>query len=78
MHSIEILKNEYRIVAKTAIIGDGPENKKLQSLSKNLGISEHVKFFGEIENQSECYDILKKCKLEKNGNVWWFLCPASG
>jgi len=46
-----------------AIVGDGPERKNLESLSKELGIQDIVKFFGRIESDEEVISLMKSAKV---------------
>ena len=57
--SISILKNEFNLLLKVAIIGDGPERESLTNLVNDLGLKENIKFFGEVENFSDVYQIMK-------------------
>lgn len=42
------------------LIGDGPERRKAQEMAQNLGISNNIKFFGNVKNVQE---IIGKCDL---------------
>jgi len=53
---------------KLLIVGDGPEKDKLASLSKSLGISEHVKFTGYVSNPFDylnASDIFSLCSVDE-------------
>ncbi len=45
------------------IIGDGPERKALETLVKELNISENVVFHGEIESDIEAYSWMKTARI---------------
>ena len=42
---------------KLIILGDGPDKKKLQDLSKKLGVDDRVKFFGYVKNPLKYFSI---------------------
>jgi len=48
---------------KVGIIGDGPERKNLEELSKELGIRDNVRFFGFVENFDEVAALMKSSKI---------------
>jgi len=45
---------------KLVIMGDGPERKKLESLSSTLGVDDRVHFLGWVKHDSEFWDYLRK------------------
>lgn len=49
-----------KMPARLVILGRGPEEKKLQNLSRDLGISKYVAFLGFVENP---YSYMKKSTL---------------
>lgn len=57
------------------ILGDGPEKKSLQSLAMQLGISEQVKFWGNLSRNealqklSECHILLHPSLHDSGGGV---------
>lgn len=46
-----------KVPSKLLLIGDGPERSKCEYLAKDLGIDEHVKFYGEQESFIEILSI---------------------
>ena len=50
---LKIKKFNYKLI----ILGDGPEKKKLQILSRKLGISDKVKFLGYVKNPLKYYSL---------------------
>jgi glycosyltransferase involved in cell wall biosynthesis len=46
LHAAALLRDEIRGI-RVAVIGDGPERPRLEALSHDLRIDEHVKFLGE-------------------------------
>ena len=51
-------KNGYRKL-KVGVIGDGPERRNLESLSRELGVEHIVKFYGRVESDQEAISIVK-------------------
>lgn len=50
LKSLELLKNKEGLAFNTIIIGDGPDRKRLETLSEELKISDYVYFLGEKTN----------------------------
>jgi glycosyltransferase involved in cell wall biosynthesis len=48
---------------KVAIIGEGPERKKLENLAKKLKLRKNIKFLGFFENQEDVFSIMKSSKI---------------
>ncbi|UCE95550.1 MAG: N-acetyl-alpha-D-glucosaminyl L-malate synthase BshA [Candidatus Bathyarchaeota archaeon] len=48
------------VECKLFLIGDGPEKPKAQKIARNLGISDNIKFFGNVKNVQQ---IIGKCDL---------------
>ncbi len=46
-----------KIPSKLLLIGDGPERSKCEYLAKDLGIADHVKFYGEQESFTEILSV---------------------
>jgi N-acetyl-alpha-D-glucosaminyl L-malate synthase BshA len=46
-----------KIPSKLLLIGDGPDRSKCEYLAKDLGIDEHIKFYGEQESFMEILSI---------------------
>lgn len=63
LESIWHLREHHGIVATAAVIGDGPERARLHEFAKKLELEDQVRFFGRIQESSDCYAILKKCRL---------------
>ena len=61
--SISILKQDYDLDLKVAIIGDGPEKENLVQLANSLNINQNITFFGEIEDFSNVYGIMKNAGI---------------
>ena len=61
--SISVLKEKYDLNLKVAIIGDGPEKDSLVKLVNKLNINENITFFGEIEDFSDVYGIMKNAGI---------------
>ena len=53
--------------SRAVIIGDGPEQESLHSMTKSLGIEKNVRFLGKISN---VYDWLKKAKVYVLTSRW--------
>lgn len=51
------------------IIGDGPEKERLMRLTKELGLTKNIRFFGFIPNALKIYSLIKSSKL--------FVLPSS-
>ena len=45
------------------VVGEGPELKKLQTLSIELGIQKNVRFFGFFEDHHEVYGLMKSSQI---------------
>jgi len=61
LQTVEILKKTYPRI-KCGIIGDGPEKKSLELLTKNLDLSRNVKFLGFLESE-QVYATMKSSKV---------------
>jgi glycosyltransferase involved in cell wall biosynthesis len=61
---IRSMKEIIKIIPEVHLLitGDGEERKKLEELSKKLGISEKISFLGVVPHSS-IIDILKKCHI---------------
>ncbi|MGQ9479340.1 MAG: glycosyltransferase family 4 protein [Thermoproteota archaeon] len=62
IRAVKILKNTIPSI-KCIIIGDGPEKKKLEILSKELGVSSNIVFKGFLENHDEVVSYMKASKV---------------
>ena len=63
LESIWHLREHHGVVATAAIIGDGPEQVRLKEIASELELGEQVTFFGRIPESSDCYSIMKRCRL---------------
>ncbi|MBH15668.1 MAG: hypothetical protein CME30_00090 [Gemmatimonadetes bacterium] len=63
LRAIATLRDKHHWRSSLAVIGDGPERENLIVLSKRLGISDQVTFFGLIPDNREVYAIMKECCL---------------
>jgi L-malate glycosyltransferase len=63
IRAIWILKERDKYKVTAAIVGDGPEWDALNLLVKDLGLTEQVRLFGQIEDFEETYEIIKSCKV---------------
>ncbi|ALM76147.1 glycosyltransferase family 4 protein [Thermococcus barophilus] len=67
--NVQLLLNAVRIIkkevpdTKVLIIGDGPERKRLENLSKRLDISENVQFLGFLESYDDVIAHMKASKV---------------
>jgi len=62
LRAIELLKRDFPKL-KASIIGDGPERTSLERLAGELGIQDHVKFFGFVEDFDEVAARMKSSKV---------------
>ncbi|OGM10688.1 hypothetical protein A2Z22_05270 [Candidatus Woesebacteria bacterium RBG_16_34_12] len=60
--SISLVKKHYPDV-KCLIIGDGPEKEKLQTLTRQLGLSKNISFTGFIKSHNDVYAFMKSSKV---------------
>lgn len=69
---LEALKETLQICPQAMlwIVGDGPERKALENLSKSLEIAERVKFFGWQENLDRFYSEADAFVLSSNYEGW--------
>jgi Glycosyltransferase len=56
------LLSQQGIAARCVVIGDGPERLRLQILTTSLGLDAHVRFVGEVEEQTKL-DLLHGSRL---------------
>ncbi len=54
------------------IAGDGPYKKELEALVMKLGLSSHVRFLGNINNQ---YDWMRGARIVVIPSLWYEACP---
>lgn len=45
------------------VVGDGPMRMGLEELVTNLGLSEHVTFYGFVKDDADVYTILQNCRV---------------
>ncbi|MGV8152512.1 MAG: glycosyltransferase family 4 protein [Candidatus Nanoarchaeia archaeon] len=62
LEATKLLKKDFKNI-KVAIIGEGPDKKRLIELSKELKIEENIDFLGFLKNKKEVYRIMKKSKV---------------
>ncbi|MCL0048710.1 glycosyltransferase family 4 protein [Dehalococcoidia bacterium] len=62
LRAISIARKKVRGV-KCAIIGDGPEMRRLKALSDEMGLNDNVEFFGFVESDEEVYAYMRASKL---------------
>lgn len=62
LKAVRLIKEEIPDVA-AVIIGDGPERKSLEKLSKSLGVSDNVEFLGFLESHDEVIAHMKSSKV---------------
>ncbi|MBU3907035.1 MAG: glycosyltransferase family 4 protein [Nanoarchaeota archaeon] len=62
IQSVGLLKKEFPSI-KVNIIGDGPERKKLESLTKGLNLEKNVAFTGFLKKQEDVYKEMKSSKI---------------
>ena len=55
------------------VVGDGPMRMGLEELVTNLGLSEHVTFYGFVKEDAVVYTILQKCRV---GMATWTGCEG--
>jgi len=55
--SIELIKGKNPEI-KSLIIGDSPEKKKLEELTRKLNLEKNIKFFGFLENHDDVYALM--------------------
>jgi glycosyltransferase involved in cell wall biosynthesis len=60
--SIQLIKEKIPKI-KCLIIGDGPEKKKLETLTQKLNLEKNIKFFGFLENHDDVYALMKSSKV---------------
>ena len=68
LRAVKVLKDSGLNIS-LGIIGDGPEMPILRILSESLKISEHVTFFGFLDNYSDVISVIKSAKV--------FVLPSS-
>ena len=57
------LLKEHIPTVKCLVIGDRPENKRLEALTQKLKLEKNIKFFGFLENNDDVYAIMKSLKV---------------
>lgn len=62
LRSIRYIRLEYPDFT-LAIIGNGPERKKLERLTKGLGITDNVKFLGFLNSYEDVIEYIKSSKV---------------
>ena len=62
LKSLYLLKRDYKMDLKCAIIEEGPEETKLRVLVRALNLSKNVKFFGRV-NEDKLISILKSSRV---------------
>ena len=60
--SIKLIKEKNPEI-KSLIIGDGPEKKKLEELTRKLNLEKNIKFLGILENHDDVYALMKSSKV---------------
>jgi glycosyltransferase involved in cell wall biosynthesis len=60
--SIKLIKEKNPEI-KSLIIGDGPEKKKLEELTRKLNLEKNIKFLGFLENNDDVYALMKSSKV---------------
>jgi glycosyltransferase involved in cell wall biosynthesis len=60
--SIKLIKEKNPEI-KSLIIGDGPEKKKLEELTKELNLEKNIKFLGFLENHNDVCALMKSSKV---------------
>ncbi len=60
--SIAVL-NENHPGIKCLIIGDGPEKKRLETLTQKLNLEKNINFLGFLENNDDVYALMKSSKV---------------
>lgn len=61
--AIKIIKQKYKLDIGCVIIGDGPEKKSLENLSKELKLEKNIKFLGFLKTHAEVYSYFKASKV---------------
>jgi glycosyltransferase involved in cell wall biosynthesis len=61
LQAIAILKKEYSNI-KLLLVGEGRAIPEAKIITKELGLTEHVQFFGQVE-QDEVIRIVQKCEV---------------
>jgi glycosyltransferase involved in cell wall biosynthesis len=60
--SIKLIKEKNPEI-KSLIIGDGPDKKKLEELTRKLNLEKNIKFLGFLENDGDVYALMKSSKV---------------
>ena len=63
IEGMSILIKQYKLQLTLQIIGGGPEKNYLEQLASNLGISDCVRFYGEVKTDEEVYSRMKSAKV---------------
>jgi glycosyltransferase involved in cell wall biosynthesis len=68
LETVALLKKVFPKI-KAAVVGDGPERGKLETLASKLGVEKNVRFAGFVNSRGELLGIFKSSKL--------FLLPST-
>lgn len=63
IRSLHRLKKERGLTPTFFVIGDGPERKALEQLTKELSLEKQVRFWGFLEDEKRVYALMKASKL---------------
>ncbi|MCL4435524.1 MAG: glycosyltransferase family 4 protein [Thaumarchaeota archaeon] len=62
LESLRYLKQQYGVISKSKIVGNGPLQKKLAAKADMLGVSDYVQFTGQLSEQ-ELQNTLKTSRI---------------
>jgi glycogen(starch) synthase len=71
IQSLFNLKQEFPAI-RCVIAGDGPFKPELENMVLKLGLSSHIRFLGNINNQ---YDLMRNSKVVVIPSLWYEACP---
>ncbi len=71
IHAVSNLKQEFPAI-RCVIAGDGPFKLDLENMVFKLGLSSHIRFLGNINNQ---YDWMRNTKVVVIPSLWYEACP---
>ena len=71
IYAISNLKQEFPAI-RCVIAGDGPFKPELENMVFKLGLSSHIRFLGNINNQ---YDWMRSSKVVVIPSLWYEACP---
>lgn len=68
IRAISILKNS-KLTISLQIIGDGPERTVLERMSRELGVADQIRFWGEVDSNEDVYSHMKSSFLFANPSL---------